>query len=186
MVQQTILNGISVEELSDCMSSLRQSPDIGKYTFKARNKWASGAYCRTEISDFYASGETIHRETTHVLEGDEPVLLLGSDQGPNATEALLHALGACLNASFIYHATDQGIAIESLEIELAGNIDINGFLGLSEEIRNGFESIDVTFHVKSDAPREKIQELCQYAQQRSPVFDTVTNPIPVNVSLADE
>ncbi|MBW8015877.1 MAG: OsmC family protein [Planctomycetes bacterium] len=186
MVEQTILNGIAVGELSDCMSSLRQSPDIGKCTFKATCKWVSGAYCQTEISDFFASGEVIHRDKTHVLEGDEPVVLMGSDLGANATEALLHALGACLSASFIYHATDQGIDIESLEIDLQGNIDINGFLGLNEEIRNGFESIEVTFRVKSDAPREKIEELCNYAQKRSPVFDTVTNPVPVNVSLADE
>lgn len=185
MVQQTILNGIEVGELSDCMSSLRQSPDIGKCTFKATSKWISGAYCQTDIRDFCASGETIHRDRTHVLEGDEPALLLGGDQGANATEALLHALGTCLNATFIYHATDQGIDIESLEIELQGNIDINGFFGLNEETRNGFESIDITFRVKSDAPREKIQELCQYAQQRSPVFDTVTNPVPVNVCLID-
>jgi uncharacterized OsmC-like protein len=185
MVQQTILNGIELGELSDCMSSLRQSPEIGKCTFKVTNRWLAGAHSLTEIDDFCASGETIHREKTHLIEADEPVLLLGTDQAANATEALLHALGACLNASFIYHATDQGIAIESLEIELAGNIDINGFLGLNEDIHNGFESIDVIFHVKSDAPTEKIEELCKYAQQRSPVFDTVTNPVSVNVCLAD-
>jgi uncharacterized OsmC-like protein len=183
MVQQTILNGIAVGERSDCMSSLRQSPDIGKCTFKATSKWISGAYCQTEISDFCASGETIHRDKIHIIEGDEPALLLGSDQAANATEALFHALGACLNASFIYHATDQGVHVESLEIDLEGNIDINGFLGLKEDIHNGFESIDVTFHVKSDAPREKIEELCEYAQKRSPVFDSVTNPVKVTVSL---
>lgn len=185
MVQQTLLNGIELGELSDCMSSLRQSPEIGKCTFKVTNKWLAGAHCQTEISDFCVAGETIHHDKTHLIEGDEPAILLGTDCASNAAEALLHALGACLNASFIYHATDQGIAIESLEIELAGNVDINGFLGLSEEIRNGFESIDVAFYVKSDAPREKIEELCQFAQQRSPVFDTVTNPVPVNVCLVD-
>lgn len=186
MVQQTIVNGIAVGELSDCMSSLRQSPEIGKCTFMVKNKWVKGAHCRTEVGDFCASGETIHRDKTHVIEGDEPALLLGTDQGANATEALLHALGACLNASFIYHATDQDIDIESLEIELKGNVDVNGFLGINEQIRNGFESIDVTFHVKSDAPREQIEKLCQYAQQRSPVFDTITNPVQVNVKLAEQ
>ena len=78
MVQQTILNGIAVGELSECMSSMQRSPDIGKCTFKAKNKWVSGAYCQTEISDFCASGEVIHRDTIHVIEGDEPVLLIGS------------------------------------------------------------------------------------------------------------
>jgi uncharacterized OsmC-like protein len=186
MVEQTILNGIAVGELSDCMSSLRQSPDLGKYTFRAKNKWRNGAHCTTEIGDFCACGEQIHRGKTHVIEGDEPAILLGSDQGPNATEALLHALGACLSASFIYHATDQHIHVEQLDIDLEGQLDINGFMGINENVRNGFESICATFTVKANAPREKIEQLCEYAQQRSPVFDMVTNPVPVHIVLASD
>ena len=117
------------------------------------------------------------------IEGDEPVVLMGSDEGANATEALLHALGACLNASFIYHATDQGVHVDELQIDLEGQLDLNGFLGLNENVRNGFESICVIFKVKADAPREKIEELCEYAQKRSPVFDMVTHPVPVHVKL---
>lgn len=183
MVEQTILNGIAVGELSDCMCSLRQNPEIGKYTFRAKNKWVGGAHCTTEIGDFCACGEDILRGKTHVLEGDEPVQLLGSDQGANATEALLHALGACLNASFIYHATDQGVEVEELEIDLEGQLDLSGFLGLNEGVRNGFESICVIFRVKADAPREKIEGLCEYARKRSPVFDMVSHPVPIHVRL---
>lgn len=183
MVEQTILNGIAVGELSDCMCSLRQNPEIGKYTFRAKNKWVGGAHCTTEIGDFCACGEDILRGKTHVLEGDEPVQLLGSDQGANATEALLHALGACLNASFIYHATDQGVEVEELEIDLEGQLDLSGFLGLNDGVRNGFESICVTFRVKADAPREKIEGLCEYARKRSPVFDMVSHPVPIHVRL---
>jgi len=186
VVEQTMLNGIAVGELCDCMDSLRQNPEIGKYTFRAMNNWVSGAHCQTEIRDFYACGEAIHRDKTHVLEGDEPYVLLGTDIAANATEALLHALGACLNASFVYHASDQGVCIEKLEIELEGTLDLSGFLGTNENIRNGFEEICVTFHVKANAPREKVEELCHCAQNRSPVFDMVSNPVLIDLNLVME
>lgn len=163
MVQQTMINGLASGDLKDCIDSVTQSPELGKYTFKAKNKWVNGAHCKTEICQFEASGNEVTRDKTHVMEGDEPVQLLGTDEGPNATEALLHALGACLNASFIYQATNLGIQIDELEIDIDGYIDLNGFLGTNHQVRNGFQSIDVTFRVKSDAPEDKIRDLCDRA-----------------------
>ena len=48
-----------------------------------------------------------------------------------------------------------------------------------------YEKIKVNFRVKSDAPREKIMELVDLAQKRSPVFDIVSNPTTVEVSLQE-
>lgn len=183
MVQQTILNGIPVGELADSMNSIKCSPELGKFKFHAKNKWLGGAHCSTEINDFYAAGVQTYRQNRHVIEADEPVELLGHDHGANATEALLHALGACLNAAFIYHATDQGVYVYELEIDLEGMIDVNGFLGIDENVRNGYEHIDVVFRVKADADKDKITELCELAQKRSPVFDIVSHPVDVCVKL---
>ena len=65
-------------------------------------------------------------------------------------------------------------------------MNLHGFLGLDENTRNGYEKIKVTFKIKSDAPTEKLQELVQLAQNRSPVFDIVSHPTPVEVSLEDD
>lgn len=70
-----------------------------------------------------------------------------------------------------------------VESRLEGNLDLRGFLGLSDEVRNGYEEIRVTFRIKADAPPETLQELCELAQQRSPVFDIITRPTPVTVQL---
>ena len=79
----------------------------------------------------------------------------------------------------------QGVKIEKVESTLAGDLDIQGLLGMSENVRNGYEKIKVTFKVKSDAPKEKIRELVELAQKRSPVFDMFSHPTPVQVSLQE-
>ncbi|HEG44506.1 MAG TPA: OsmC family peroxiredoxin [Phycisphaerales bacterium] len=184
MTTQTTLNGLNAADLKDAITGVEHDPGLGKYTFRAVNKWVDGAHCSTAIKDFKAAGqEDTSRSQPHLLHADEPTCLLGTDSGPNATEALLHALASCLNAAFIYHATAQGVKIDELEFQLEGNLDINGFLGIDESVRNGFESIQITCRVKSDAPVEKLQELCEYAQKRSPVFDIVTHETPVTVRL---
>lgn len=183
MTTQTIVNGLDSGRLGQTMKAVRSQPEIGRFRFRAHNRWIGGAHCQTTIRDFRAPGEEdASHSQAFELHGDEPDMLLGQDHGPNATEALLHALAACLNTTFIFHATAKGIPIEELELELEGDINLNGFLGLRGDVRNGYEQIRVTFRVKADAPLEKIQELCELAQQRSPVFDIVTHPVPVEVT----
>lgn len=171
-------------ELSMSINDMKNNPGLGKYKFRASNKWVNGTHCCTAIKSFCAGGkEDTTRKKAHILEADEPAPLLGQDYGPNATEALLYALASCLNTSFICHATAQGVKIDELEFELEGEIDLNGFFGLDESVRNGYQNINVTCKVTADAPKEKLQELCECAQKRSPVFDIVTHEVPVTVKL---
>jgi len=77
----------------------------------------------------------------------------------------------------------KGIRIDEVESTLEGDLDLHGFSGLDPNIRNGYESINVKFKIKSDAPKEKLQELVELAKKRSPVCDIISNPTPANVSL---
>jgi uncharacterized OsmC-like protein len=104
---------------------------------------------------------------------DEHPVLLGEDRGANAGEYALTALNGCLTTALIYHAAAQGIKIDEVETSLSGYVDLQGFLGLGENVRNGYEKINVTFRIKSDAPEEK----------RSPVFDMFTHPTPIKVNM---
>jgi len=96
---------------------------------------------------------------------------------------LLAALNGCLTTALIYHAAAQGIKIEEVESTLSGDVDLHGFLGLDENVRNGYEKIKVTFRIKSDAPEEKLRELVELAQKRSPVFDMFSHPTPIEVNM---
>lgn len=66
-----------------------------------------------------------------------------------------------------------------MESSLEGELDLRGFLGLSDQVRRGYQNIRVTFKVKADAPAETLQDLCKY----SPVFDIVSNPVPVSIFI---
>lgn len=184
MATHYMVNGVDVDRLNETIEKLRENPELARFEFRARHQWIDGAHARTEIQDFYGAGqEDTSRSEPFVLEADEPPVLLGTNEGANATEAALHALASCLSSTFIYHAAARGVPVDGLELELEGDLDIRGFLGLSHEVRRGFDEIRVTFHVQSDAPREEIEELTDLAQRRSPVFDIVTNPTPVQVVL---
>ena len=83
-----------------------------------------------------------------------------------------------------YNAAAQGIKIEKLGFDLEGDLDLQGFLNLSDDVRSGYSDIRVTCHIEADAPREKLEELCKFAQAHSPVFDIVSNPVNVSVEMA--
>jgi uncharacterized OsmC-like protein len=184
MAEQKIVNGVNVDQLFETINVIKDQPDIAKFRFRASNKWINGGHNRTSIKDFYGAGqEDTSRTEPFVLDADEPPVLLGTDQGANPVEYVLTALAGCLTTSLIYHAAAQGIKIDEVESRFEGDLDLRGFLGLSENVRNGYENIRVTFKIKADAPKEKLEELVKLAQQRSPVFDIVSNPVPVSVRL---
>ena len=184
MIEEKLVNGINVEDLADCIDDITENPELGRYKFRAKNKWVDGAHCRSTIQDFWAGGqEDTSRQRPHVLEGDEPTTILGTDIGPNAAETLLHALGACLNTSIIYHGAAWGIKIDELELDIEGDLDLKGFLGIDESVPSNFQRIRIDCRIKADAPREKLEELWDYALKRAPVFNSVTLPVPVDVSL---
>lgn len=178
------INGVDVDQFFSTINAVKENPGLAKFEFRANNQWVNGGHNRTSIKDFYGAGqEDTTRKRTFVFDNDEPVALLGEDNGANPVEFVLHALAGCLTTSLVYHAAAQGIKIDSVESKFEGDLDLRGFLGMNEGVRNGYENIRVTFRVKADAPEEKLKELCELAQKRSPVFDIVTNRVPVNVQL---
>lgn len=183
MSSEKIVNGVNVEKLFETIGSIKENPGIAKFKFQAKNRWVNGAENRTTLNEYYGAGQTHERSKPFTFVKDEPPILLGEDKGANPVEYALAALAGCLTTSLIYHASVQGIKIEEVESTLEGNLDLHGFLGLSESIRNGYESIEVKFKIKSDAPEEKLKELVELAQKRSPVFDIFSHPTPVNVHL---
>ncbi|MGZ5491124.1 MAG: OsmC family protein [Nitrososphaeraceae archaeon] len=181
--KEQMVNGVNVSKLFETVGVIKEKPEIAKFNFKAKGKWINGGHNRTTINEFYGACQTFKRSQPFVFEKDEPPVLLGEDHGANPVEYVFAALDGCLTTSLIYHAAAQGIKIDEVETSFSGDLNLHGFLGLDKNIRNGYEKIKVTFKIKADASKEKLQELVQLAQKRSPVFDIVSNPTPVEVSL---
>lgn len=180
---EKIVNGVSVTNLFGTINAITDNPNISKFNFRAKGKWIDGGHNQTTINDFDGACQTHTRNQPFVFDKDEPPVLLGNDHGANPVEYALAALNGCLTTTLIYHAAAQGIKIDEVESTLSGDLDIQGILGMSEKVRNGYEKIKVTFKVKADASEEKIKELVILAQKRSPVFDIISHPTPIEVSV---
>ena len=184
--QEQFVNGVNVSKLFGTVEAIKENPEIAKFNFKAKGKWVNGGHNRTTINEFYGACQNFQRTQSFVFEKDEPPVLLGEDHGANPVEYVFAALDGCLTTSLIYHAAAQGIKIDEVETSFSGDLNLHGFLGLDENIRNGYEKIKVTFKIKADASKEKLQELVQLAQKRSPVFDIVSHPTPVEVNFEED
>lgn len=178
-----VLNDVDLEQFNETVEAVQNQPDLANFQFRATNTWLGGGRSRTRIKEFHGAGqEDDSRAEPFTLEGDEPPVLLGDNKAPNAVEAVLHALASCLSVGFAYNAAAQGIEVRSLEFDLEGDMDLHGFLGLSPEVRAGYDQIRVTYRVDCDASPEKVDELCEHVQRTSPVLDMLRNPVRVEVS----
>jgi uncharacterized OsmC-like protein len=181
---ESIRNGVDTIQLFGTLDAVKADPSIARFQFRARNRWIGGAHNRSTIRDFYAANqEDTSRAREFVLDAGEPAILLGTDTGPNPAEYLLHALAACLTTSLVYVGAARGIHLTEVESTVTGDMDVRGALGLSSDVRNGFERIRVEFRVEGDAPDAKLREVVSRAQQRSAVFDMVTNGVPVALEV---
>jgi uncharacterized OsmC-like protein len=100
-------------------------------------------------------------------------------------ELILAGLASCLAVGVAYNAAAQGITLDALSFDLEGDIDLHGFLGLSDTTRPGYEGIRLTCRIRSGVPRKQIEALWEHVQRTSPVLDIVRNPVPVRLELAD-
>jgi uncharacterized OsmC-like protein len=178
--EDTTVNGIYLPQLQATVDAIQQEPELGLCKFRATNTWLGGNQNRTTISGFYAAKQEIAHQQTFELHADEPPLLAGNDAGANPVEHLLNALAACVTTSMVAHAAIRGIEIEELESSIEGDIDLNGFLGLDEDVPRGFTDIRVNFKVKADVENlERLRRLTEY----SPVFNTITQGANVAIQV---
>lgn len=182
IIEKTI-NGFNPEEIKDTLSLLQQDPKLAQFQFRVNNKWIKGGHNQSQIKGFYgAGGEDVSRATSFVYDNAEPPVLLGNNEGANPVEYVLHALAGCMTTTMVLHAAARGIEIGEVSSTLEGDIDIQGFLGLDDSVRNGYEQIRVTFHIDGDLSEEEKNELISFTNN-SPVFDIITNKVPVQVAL---
>ncbi|MEE4263985.1 MAG: OsmC family protein [Desulfobacteraceae bacterium] len=177
------VNGVNLDELFGTINAVKAAPVIAKFRFKADNQWVEGGHNRTIIKNFYGTQQDHKRKQPFILDADEPPVLLGKDKGPNPVEYALTALAACVTTSIVYHAAAKGITVRSMESRLEGDIDLQGFLGLKDDVPRGYKEIRMFVKIDADAPPDKLEEIVNLGPTYSPVFDTITRAVPVSVTL---
>ena len=183
MAAERMVNGVAVDKLFGTIDAIKENPAIAKFKFRLNNVWIDGGHNHSRIEDFYGAEKVHEHEKVFDLDADEPPLLLGEDIGPNPVEYLLKALAGCLTSSLIYHAAAKGITVRGVQSRLEGDLDLRGFLGLSKDVKVGYENIRVYFKIDADISESQKQELIEMAQKYSPVFSTVINQTLVSVQL---
>jgi uncharacterized OsmC-like protein len=184
MATTTFRNGVDVDRLVQTIDAIKGDARIAGFTFRSTTTWKEGGASTSEIASFTHMGQETAHAQTHVLRGDEPEVLLGTDSGPNAVELALAALGFCYTVGFAYNAAALGYELQELSYDIEGDLDLRNFVGIEEGPRPGFTAIRVHGRAKaSNASQEQLDELCRYVQKTSPVGDIIGNPVPIEVSL---
>jgi uncharacterized OsmC-like protein len=181
--KEQLVNGVNTEQLFNTIDVIKGNPDIAKFKFRATNKWINGTHCRGTIKDFYGALKEDDSRPSVDYDMDEPPILLGNNEGRNPVEYLLVALSGCLTTSIVAHASAKGIKIRGIESRYEGDIDLRGFLNLSEEVPVGYQEIRVYFTIDADVSDEQKKEMVCMGQKYSPVFNTITKSAPVSVHL---
>lgn len=177
-------NGVNVDALLEARTALSDAPAGAKFEWRATTEWVNGTHSQSNVEGFFGlGGEQSHR-TKFTYEADHPELFASEDHGATPAEILLAALGSCLMAGVAAVAQNRGIQLKSVKATIEGDMDVLGILGADPEVRNGFTDIRVTYNVEADATRQEIEALVAQSQKRSAVFDAVTNPTNITVTVA--
>jgi uncharacterized OsmC-like protein len=184
MTEPVARNGVDVPNLFATIEAVGNDTELAKFRFRATNRWVKGTHSRTTIEQFSgAGGEHVHAQQ-FAYDADHPAVLVGADNGPTPVEFLLHALGACLMAGVANIASARGVTLTAVEATVEGDIDLQGILGLSADVRNGYQQVRVTFRIEGDAPPETLRRIVEQSRARSAVFDVLANGVDVTVETA--
>jgi uncharacterized OsmC-like protein len=177
-----IRNGVDTATLFATLDAVKGNHDIAKFQFRATNRWVSGTHNQSTIHGFYGAMQEMTHEQPFTFDADHPAVLVGSDNGPTPVEYVLHALAACLTAGLANIAAARKVNLTEVESTVEGDIDLLGILGLSDEVRNGYQQIKVSFKLRGDDP-DKLRQVVEQSRQRSAVYDIVTNGVPVAIEV---
>jgi uncharacterized OsmC-like protein len=171
-----IFNGVNTQILNTVFNSMRNQPEMAKATFSVKSEWNGGFSVTSSSKGFRIGGQNIERNTEYKAQYDFPDQLSGEGKGSTVCESCMGSLAACLTQTIIAHAISRGIQIDSIIIDVEGDVDLRGFTGISNDVRPGAQQFRVNMNIKSNtASKEQINELYDIGKRFSPAFDTLTN-----------
>ena len=182
--EKTAENGVNVAALLGAREALTQAPEAARFKWRATSEWIKGTHSRATVDSFYGLGSEQKHRQSYEFSTDHPEIFASEDNGATPVEFVLVGLASCLTAGVAAVAQNRGIQLRSVEAKLEGSMDIQGILGIDSDVRNGYDDIKVTFVIDADASKKDIEALVAQSQKRSAVYDIITNPTNVSVTVA--
>lgn len=180
-VKNAPVNGLDLAALGEVVDAIGKDPKQAIVEFDVATRWAGQTRSESTVTGFTMGGERIQR--SHKVVADEPFQLLGADGAPNPQELLMSALNACMMVGYVAGASLRGVNLESVEILTKGKLDLRGFLGLSDDVIPGYESIDYEVRIKGDGTAEDYEAIHQTVMKTSPNYFNFSRPITMNGKL---
>ena len=177
----TVINGVNVNDVAALIEKVAGDPEAGMTSWKVKSAWQGGTHNRSTVSSFFIGGEEVKRD--FALDVDEPLELGGTNRFANPQEYLLAALNSCMMVGYVALCSLQGIRLDSLEIDVEGDIDLRGFFGLDEKVAPGYERLFYTVRIKGDASPEDFEKIHQAVMKTSPNYYNVSRAVSLNAKL---
>ena len=181
-VKNPRVNGLDLPALGEVVEAIEKDASQAVVGFAVTTRWTGQTRSETVVDHFTMGGERIAR--SHKIVADEPCQLLGADSAPNPQELLMAAFNACITVGYVAGAALKGITLETLEIRTTGELDLRGFLGLSDTVAPGYEAIDYEVRIKGDGSAADFEEIHQNVIKTSPNYFNVSRPIKLNAKLS--
>ena len=180
-VKNAPVNGLDLAALGEVVEEIQKDASKGIVGFDVVTRWKGQTRSETTVDGFTLAGERISR--SHTIVADEPFELLGADSAPNPQELLMAAFNACITVGYVAGASLKGINLESLEIKTRGELDLRGFLGISDAVAPGYENIDYVVTIKGDGSPSDFEEIHQNVIRTSPNYFNISRPVRVSGTL---
>jgi uncharacterized OsmC-like protein len=175
------VNGLDLEALGEVVDGIEKDASQAKVAFNVTTRWKGQTRSESTVDGFTMAGERISR--THTIVADEPCELLGSDCAPNPQELLMAAVNACMMVGYVAGASLKGITLEAVEIRTRGELDLRGFLGLSDDVPPGYDHVDYEVQIKGDGSPQDFEEIHQTVMKTSPNYFNLSRPVRMNGTL---
>jgi uncharacterized OsmC-like protein len=180
-VKNAPVNGLDLAALGEVVEAIEKDNTKAIVGFDVVTQWKGQTRSETTVTGFTIAGERIER--SHRFVADEPCELLGADNAPNPQELLMAAFNACITVGYVAGASLRGINLESLEIRTKGELDLRGFLGLSDQVPPGYTNVDYEVRIKGDGSPQDFEEIHQTVMKTSPNYFNMSRPIKMNGTL---
>jgi uncharacterized OsmC-like protein len=176
-------NGVDVEKLGGMVEAVKKDPSLAALKFSMHSEWKGGLRAQHAGGQYTVGTTTTRHKTPRSVLTDEPPEVLGTDAGVSPAEMALAALASCLMVGYSANAAAMGIDLEEVTLDLTGEGDLQGFMNIGTK-RPGLSKVNVQAKVRAkNAPAAKLQELHDFVNAHSPIWDTIANPVKVESRL---
>jgi uncharacterized OsmC-like protein len=165
---------MEAQELRDIQAPLKQQyrddPSRALVTLRASGSLdSSGVSCRVDTA------RAMVEAGLHPATGGTGIQACSGDM-------LLEALAACAGVTLRAVATSLEIPVRGGTVQVEGDLDFRGTLGVSKETAVGFQAIRVRFDLDTEASEEQLATLLKLTERYCVVLQTLRSSPALSVS----